>query len=115
MSTPTRAPDAERLDQGCSPSPRSWSASLLAGVVSYYASGSPDGLNKVAADQGLADKEKESAAADSPLAGYSTKDVDNERLSGGLAGVVGVGVVLVIAGGARLSVRAPAQPDRRAD
>ena len=29
---------------------------LLAGIVSFYASGSPDGLNKVAADHGLADQ-----------------------------------------------------------
>ncbi|HEX6514232.1 MAG TPA: PDGLE domain-containing protein, partial [Nocardioidaceae bacterium] len=29
-------------------------ALLLAGVVSYYASGSPDGLNRVAQDNGFA-------------------------------------------------------------
>lgn len=78
---------------------------LLAGIVSFYASASPDGLNKVAADHGLAAKEKDSAAADSPLADYSTKDVGNERLSGGLAGVIGVGVVLLIAGGTAYLVR----------
>lgn len=78
---------------------------LLAGIASFYASGRPDGLNKVAIDKGLADNEKESATADSPLAGYSTKDVDNERLSGGLAGVVGVATVLVIAGGVAFLVR----------
>lgn len=78
---------------------------LLAGVVSFYASGSPDGLNKVAADHGLAEKEKQSATGDSPLAGYSTRDVDNERLSGGLAGVVGVAVVLSIAGGTAYLIR----------
>jgi cobalt/nickel transport protein len=77
----------------------------LAGVVSYYASSRPDGLNKVAMDKGLAENEKASATADSPLAGYSTKDVDNQRLSGGLAGVVGVGVVLLIAGGVAYVVR----------
>lgn len=78
---------------------------LLAGLVSYYASSSPDGLNKVAADHGLADKQKDSATASSPLADYSTKDVGNERLSGGLAGVAGVAVVLVIAGGIAFVVR----------
>ena len=44
---------------------------LLAGVVSFYASSSPDGLNKVAADHGLADNEKDSATAHSPLADSS--------------------------------------------
>lgn len=78
---------------------------VLAGIVSFYASGSPDGLNKVAADHGLAEKEKASATADSPFADYSTKDVTNERLSGGLAGIIGVGVVLLIAGGTAYIIR----------
>lgn len=77
----------------------------LAGLASYYASAHPDGLNKVAADQGLAHKEKSSVTADSPLAGYSTKDVANDRLSGGIAGAVGVTVVLLVAGGLAYVVR----------
>ncbi|MGW4157829.1 PDGLE domain-containing protein, partial [Micromonospora chersina] len=35
------------------------------------------------------------AAADSPLADYGVKDVTDARLSGGLAGVIGVGVTVV--------------------
>ncbi|MBA3233400.1 MAG: PDGLE domain-containing protein [Propionibacteriales bacterium] len=77
----------------------------LAGVVSYYASRSPDGLNRVAADHGLDAKQKKSAAADSPVAGYAAKGVADERLSGGLAGVAGVLVVLVFAGGLSYVVR----------
>ena len=80
-------------------------ALALAGVVSYYASGSPDGLNKVAMDEGFAKGEKDHALDDSPLAGYSLKGVDGERLSGGLAGVAGVGLTFVIAGGAALAMR----------
>jgi cobalt/nickel transport protein len=80
-------------------------ALVLGGVVSYYASGSPDGLNRVAEDKGFIDEERASATADSPLADYSTRDVANERLSGGLAGAVGVAVVLVVAGGLALVVR----------
>jgi cobalt/nickel transport protein len=80
-------------------------ALVLGGVVSYYASGSPDGLNRVAEDKGFIDEERTSATADSPFADYSTRDVSNERLSGGLAGVVGVAVVLVVAGGLALVVR----------
>ena len=85
-------------------------ALVLAGVASYYASNSPDGLNKVASDNGF-DKAasdhatKDSAAGDSPLAGYSTKGVDNERVSGGLAGVAGVGLTFLIAGAVVLVVR----------
>ena len=44
-------------------------------------------------------------AADGPLADYGTKGVDDERLSGGLAGVIGTVVVLVLAGGLALVVR----------
>lgn len=77
----------------------------LAGLASYYASSSPDGLNRVAADHGLDEKQKKSAADDSPLAGYDAKGVDNGRLSGGLAGVAGVAVVLVFAGGLAYAVR----------
>jgi len=80
-------------------------ALLLAGVVSFYASGSPDGLNRVAQDESFAHKEQSSATADSPLADYSTKDVDDERLSGGLAGVIGVVTVLVLMGGVAYVVR----------
>lgn len=78
---------------------------VLAGGVSYYASDDPDGLNKVAIDKGLADQERESGAADSPLAGYSTGDINDDRLSGGLAGAAGVGVVLLLAGSLAYVVR----------
>ncbi|GAA3059361.1 energy-coupling factor ABC transporter permease [Streptomyces glomeratus] len=68
---------------------------VLAGVVSFYASSSPDGLEKVAADQGIDKKTERHANADSPLAGYSVKDIRDSRLSGGLAGVIGVGATVV--------------------
>ena len=80
-------------------------ALALAGIVSYYASGAPDGLNKVAIDEGFAEGEKGHALDDSPLAGYSLKGVGGERLSGGLAGVAGVGLTFVIGGGIALALR----------
>lgn len=80
-------------------------ALLLAGVVSYYASGSPDGLNRVAEDKGFSDSADRHHAADGPFAGYETEDVEDARLSGGLAGVVGVVVVLALAGGVAFLVR----------
>lgn len=75
-------------------------ALVLAGVVSFYASANPDGLEKVATDQGIDKEAKEHAAKDSPLADYGVKDVSNARLSGGLAGVIGVGATLVAGSGA---------------
>ncbi|WP_425506645.1 PDGLE domain-containing protein [Streptomyces rectiverticillatus] len=78
---------------------RVWVAGLVvalvcAGGVSYYASTSPDGLEKVAHDKGIDSKAEEHAAKDSPLADYQVKDVADERISGGLAGVIGVGATL---------------------
>ncbi|GAA3372422.1 energy-coupling factor ABC transporter permease [Streptomyces sannanensis] len=78
---------------------------VLAGFVSFYASASPDGLEKVAADKGIDKKVEEHAAADSPLADYGVKNVDNARLSGGLAGVIGVGATVVVGSGIFWTVR----------
>ena len=78
---------------------------VLAGVVSFYASNSPDGLNRVAEDTGFAQTEETHPSAEGPLAGYETADVDDERVSGGLAGVAGVLVVLVLSGGLALVLR----------
>jgi PDGLE domain len=80
-------------------------AFLLAGVVSYYASNSPDGLDRVATDHGIARGVQHHQGTDSPLAGYATKGVDNQRLSGGIAGVAGVAITLVIAGGLAFALR----------
>ncbi|MFF4900829.1 energy-coupling factor ABC transporter permease [Streptomyces sp. NPDC001068] len=68
---------------------------VLAGFVSFYASANPDGLEKVAHDKGIDVKAEEHASAGSPLADYGVKDVSDARLSGGLAGVIGVGVTVV--------------------
>jgi cobalt/nickel transport protein len=63
---------------------------LLAGVVSFYASSNPDGLEKVASEVGFIETAEDHTIADSPLADYGVKGVDNERLSVGLSGVIGV-------------------------
>ena len=73
-------------------------ALLLAGVVSYYAASAPDGLNRVAQDQGFAATEEQRNDA-TPFADYETEGIGDDRLSGGLAGVTGCVVVLLLAGG----------------
>jgi hypothetical protein len=79
---------------------------VLAGVVSYYASSHPDGLEFVAGDKGFLDTAKDhKSSADSPMSDYSTKGVDDPRLSGAVAGITGTVLVLVIAGGVALLVR----------
>ena len=63
---------------------------FIAGFASYYASSSPDGLEKVAEDIGFSETAKENTNAETALADYGVKGVDNERLSTGAAGVIGV-------------------------
>jgi hypothetical protein len=71
-------------------------ALLLAFLVGPEASSKPDGLNKVAIDNGFSAQEKPHALDDGPLAGYGVEGVDNERLSTGLAGIIGVTVTFAI-------------------
>jgi cobalt/nickel transport protein len=78
---------------------------VLAGGVSYYASSQPDGLEKVAGDVGFLDSAKESAVEDGPLAGYGVAGVDNERISGGLAGVIGVASTAAVSFGLFYALR----------
>lgn len=66
-------------------------ALLLAGAVSRFADSDPDGLTKVSQDQGFAHTEK---SRDGLLGDY-----------GSLTGVVGVLVVLGLAGGVTYAVR----------
>ena len=85
-------------------------ALLLAGVVSWYASSAPDGLAKVAEDKGFSSQERHDLQESSPFAGYRTKGVDDQRLSGGLAGVAGVGATLLLGGGLFLLIRRRGTP-----
>lgn len=78
---------------------------LVAGVASYYASTHPDGLEYVAEQAGFADTAEDSATSDSPLSDYRVKGVENDAVSGGLAGVLGAVVVLLLAGGLTWLVR----------
>jgi cobalt/nickel transport protein len=87
-------------------------ALVLAGVVSNFASASPDGLDATAragctfgADDEItggtcmARQEKDHQLAGSPLAGYGIKGIDNPYVSTGLAGVAGVLITFAIGGG----------------
>ncbi|WP_210649822.1 PDGLE domain-containing protein [Nocardioides sp. SYSU D00065] len=87
---------------------------LVAGVASYYASSHPDGLEYVAEQTGFLDSAEDSATADSPLADYQTSGVDDPRVSGGVAGVVGVVVMLVLSTGLFWLIRRREPRDREA-
>ncbi|MER6825769.1 energy-coupling factor ABC transporter permease [Streptosporangium sp. NPDC000563] len=76
-------------------------AALLAGVVSFYASSSPDGLEWVAEDKGFSDQATDHSLGEQPLADYG----DVGGIPVGVAGVIGVGVTLAVGGGVFYAVR----------
>jgi cobalt/nickel transport system permease protein/cobalt/nickel transport protein len=88
---------------------------FLAGVVSFYASTHPDGLQFVAGEKGFLHSAGSHASEDSPFAGYATRGVEDARLSRGVAGVVGATLVFVLAGGLFLVVRRRDQADTDGD
>ncbi|MGW7572528.1 energy-coupling factor ABC transporter permease [Streptomyces sp. NPDC054765] len=117
-SAPVAVPASVPASASAAPAPaaprrsvrRIWLAGLAAalvcaGGISYYASASPDGLEKVAHDQGIDAKARDHAAKDSPLADYSVKDITDPRLAGGLAGVIGVGATLAVGTGVFVVLR----------
>jgi cobalt/nickel transport system permease protein len=71
-------------------------AAALATLVSPFASATPDGLEKVAADEALDTEVEDHAMAGGPLAEYGVEGVDNERLGTGLAGLIGVAVTFAV-------------------
>ena len=80
-------------------------ALILALVISPFASASPDGLERVAAAQGIEAAEKPLWTA-SPIPDYATPGVDHKGLATAAAGVIGILVVLALALGlGRLLVR----------
>ncbi|MEU4404240.1 energy-coupling factor ABC transporter permease [Streptosporangium sp. NPDC023963] len=76
-------------------------AALLAGLVSFYASSSPDGLERVAEDKGFIGQAADHALGEQPLADYG----DVGGIPVGVAGLIGVGVTLAVGGGVFYAVR----------
>ncbi|MGD9795514.1 MAG: PDGLE domain-containing protein [Acidimicrobiia bacterium] len=81
-------------------------ALALAFFVSPYASSSPDGLEKVAADKAIDTGVKDHTFADGPLADYAVDGVDNEKLSTGVAGIIGVTITFAIGTGLFFAIKA---------
>jgi len=67
-------------------------AVALVVFIAPFASKSPDGLEKVAADKGFIEKE-ETAVFSAPLADYFFPYIKDKRLSTALSGVVGVVII----------------------
>ena len=87
----------------------------LALVVSGFASSQPDGLEKVATDKGFLETARDHRFANGPLADYAVKGVDNERLSTGLSGLIGVLITFGLGLALFALVRALRPRDRDSD
>jgi PDGLE domain len=80
-------------------------ALLLAFFISPLASSAPDGLERVAIDQGFESRAAAHAMAGGPLADYSVTGVGHSWLSTGLSGVIGVALCFVIGALVVLAIR----------
>jgi cobalt/nickel transport system permease protein len=86
---------------------------FVAVVVSQFAAGDPDGLERVAADNGFADRATDHRFAGGMFADYATRGIDNETLSLAVAGLAGVALTLLVGWGlvtASRQVRPRARP-----
>ena len=70
---------------------------IIAGFVSLFASGSPDGLERVAEDRGFAEEAEESNFEVMP--DYVIPGIGSDILSASLAGVIGVLAMFLLAYG----------------
>jgi cobalt/nickel transport system permease protein len=87
-------------------------AVALATFVSPFASSSPDGFEKVAADNALDTDVEDHALADGRFADYGVDGVDDERVGTGLAGLIGVAVTFAVGFGLFAVIkRARVEPD----
>jgi cobalt/nickel transport protein len=71
-------------------------ALLLALFISPFASQSPDGLERVAEDQGFIEKGEGEPIASAPVPDYVMPGVKNESVATSLAGALGVVVVFAV-------------------
>jgi cobalt/nickel transport protein len=99
-------------------------ALMLAGVVSRFASGSPDGLDataragctfdaagEITGGTCMLQQERGHQLAGSPLADYGIRGIGNASVSTGLAGVAGVLITFAVSGGLFwLARRRPSRP-----
>jgi hypothetical protein len=83
-------------------------AIAMAAAASPFASSSPDGLEKVAEQQGFLDRGRPAPVlARAPAAGYAFPGVQDARVATGLAGLAGALGVFALGAGVAALVRRP--------
>lgn len=77
----------------------------FAAVVSQFAVDDPDGLERVAEDEGFIESATDHAFGDSIFADYATRGIDNAQLSLAVAGIAGVIVTVAVMAGMASATR----------
>jgi cobalt/nickel transport system permease protein len=102
--TPRRLPTPAFIGLGVA------TAVLLVVFVAPFANPNPDGLERVAADNGIDAAVSEHDLAGSPLADYGVDGVDSAVFGTGLAGIAGVAATLAVGAGVIWIVRRRRDP-----
>ena len=79
----------------------------FAAVVSQFAFDDPDGLERVAIDQGFVDTAQDHALSGSLFADYATRGIGNAQLSLAIAGLAGASLALLVGYGLASAARWP--------
>lgn len=74
-------------------------AFICAGIISLFASESPDGLERVAEDKGFLEKGEGEPILKSPIPDYVMPGLTNEKLATSIAGLLGTAIVFGVAYG----------------
>jgi cobalt/nickel transport protein len=68
-------------------------ALIIGGIISWFASSSPDGLERIAEDKGFLEKGEVEPAWKAPFADYLVPKIPSEKLATSLAGIFGTLIV----------------------
>lgn len=80
-------------------------AFICAGIISLFASESPDGLERVAEDKGFLEKGEGEPVLKSPIPDYVMPGLSNEKLATSIAGLLGTVVVFAVTYGLALLLK----------
>lgn len=69
-------------------------AALILAIFSFLASSSADGLERIAQNQGFISKSI--SFIKSPIPDYAFPNIDNEKLAGSIAGIMGVLITFIL-------------------
>ncbi len=103
--TPTRAGDARPVRFRTFALAAVLVTFVTAMVVSQFAAGDPDGLERVAIDQGFASSAEDHLLDGFLFADYATDGIDNETVSLAVAGAAGTAITLAVGWGLVVALR----------